>query len=50
MLLVGEAVTCVRPHATAGTIQGALHALLLEEVCQETPTMTLEEWTKKSLG
>lgn len=50
VFLVGEAVACIRPHATAGTIQGALHALLLREVFRETPTMTLEEWAKKSLG
>jgi len=49
VILVGDAVAGVRPHATVGAIQGALHALLLKEVFQEKPTMTLEEWEKKSL-
>jgi 2-polyprenyl-6-methoxyphenol hydroxylase-like FAD-dependent oxidoreductase len=50
VLLVGDAVAGVRPHATVGAIQGALHALLLKDVFQEKPTMTLEEWEKNSLG
>jgi hypothetical protein len=49
VILVGDAVAGIRPHATVGAIQGALHALLLKEVFQETPAMTLEEWAKKSL-
>lgn len=50
VLLVGDAVAGIRPHAAVGAIQGALHALLLKEVFKEKPTMTLEEWEMKSLG
>jgi hypothetical protein len=50
VLLVGDAVAGIRPHATCGAIQAALHALLLKDVFQDKPTMTIEEWGKNILG
>jgi hypothetical protein len=50
VLLVGDAVAGIRPHATCGAIQAALHALLLKDVFQDKPTMTVEEWGNKTLG
>ena len=50
VLLVGDAVAGIRPHATCGAIQAVLHALLLKGVFQDKPTMTIEEWGEKTLS
>lgn len=50
VLLVGDAVAGIRPHATCGAIQAALHALLLRDVFQDKPTMTVDEWGESLSG
>jgi 2-polyprenyl-6-methoxyphenol hydroxylase-like FAD-dependent oxidoreductase len=50
VLLVGDAVAGMRPHAACGAIQAALHALLLKDVFQEKPVLSLEEWEKTTVG
>jgi hypothetical protein len=48
VILAGDALATIRPHTTAGTGQGAFHALLLEDVF--TGKLTLESWEEKVLA
>ena len=47
LLLVGDALTVLRPHIASSTNQAALNALLLEKVMKGD--MTIAEWERRSL-
>lgn len=48
VVLAGDALAGFRPHTTAGTAQGAMHALLLKDVFVDNTDV--EEWERKVLG
>jgi len=50
VLLVGDAVAGLRAHATAGTSQVAMHALLLKNVFENDASMKISGWDQKVLG
>lgn len=48
VVLLGDALACLRPHLTAGAVSGALQALLLGEVFENK--ISLDEWEEKVLN
>lgn len=48
VILAGDALAGFRPHTTAGTAQGAMHALLLRDVFEDR--LTIEGWEEKVMG
>jgi hypothetical protein len=49
VLLVGDAVAGLRAHATAGTSQEAMRALLLKNVFENDASMKISDWNQKVL-
>jgi len=50
VILVGDAVSGLRPHTGGGISQSAIHALMLARVFGDDPTMNLDQWEKEILA